>query len=72
MVGLLSLVYFLTNNGSFLDYAVYFSIIVVLLLIFFIASIVISAIPYKEHEINQIIDYSVIETNTKSFPKDKK
>ncbi len=69
VVGLLSLIYFLTNNGSFLDYAVYFSIIIVLILLFFIACIVISAIPYKEHEINQIIDYSVIEANTKSFPK---
>ena len=57
ITGLLSLTYFLFGNDIFIDFALRLSIFVLIILIFYIICILICALPFKEHEVDQIIDY---------------
>lgn len=57
ITGLLSLTYLLFNNNIFIDFALYLSIIIVTILTLYVVCILICAVPFKKHEIDQIIDY---------------
>ena len=58
--GLLSLVYFLYNNDVFINYALYLSIIIVIILLLYVICILICALPFQKHEIDQIMDYTAV------------
>ncbi|PWB53399.1 MAG: hypothetical protein C3F06_06395 [Candidatus Methanoperedenaceae archaeon] len=60
IVGLLGLIYFITNSENLLLFAIYLSVFIVVSLLIYIIIIIVIALPYKEHEVNQIIDYSSI------------
>ncbi len=58
--GLLSLVYFLYNNDVFINCALHLSIIIVIMLLLYVICILICALPFQKHEIDQIIDYTAV------------
>lgn len=57
ITGLLSLTYLLFDNNIFIYFALRLSIIVVIALILYVICILICALPFKKHEVDQIIDY---------------
>jgi len=63
--GLLSLFYILLEREILIKLSLWFSVITVSILIIFIICILISALPYKEHEIAQIIEYFTSESFNK-------
>lgn len=72
IVGLLSLIYFISSYELLLSVAMYLSVTIVVALFIFIIVISIAAMPYKEHEVNQIIDYSTSGNHRKNSSKQKK
>lgn len=57
ITGLLSLTYLLFDNNIFIYFALRLSIIVVIALILYVICILMCALPFKKHEVDQIIDY---------------
>lgn len=57
VIGLLSLLYLVTNNDSILLIAIYLSIISLLLTIIYIVFITLSSFSYSREETKQILDY---------------
>ena len=57
ITGLLSLAYLLFDNNIFVYHALCLSIIVVIILVLYVICILICALPFKKHEVDQIIDY---------------
>lgn len=64
-IGLLSLFYFLINDVTFIKLALYLSAIIVIILIVYIFLVSVCAIPYKQQEIDKIIEYATIRQNNK-------
>ncbi|MCZ7384882.1 MAG: hypothetical protein O8C63_09075 [Candidatus Methanoperedens sp.] len=72
IVGLLSLIFFITSYEPLLSAALYLSVIIVVALFIFIIVVSIVALSYKEYEVNQIIDYSNGGNHKKTTSKQKK
>ena len=56
--GLLSLGYILSNKEIYIDYAVYLSITLGIILFLYVVFILISALTFKKDEFAQILDYT--------------
>lgn len=72
IISLLSLVYFILENDDILKAAIFSSIIVVFILIAYIVCMILCAMPYKEKEVNLILEYSRDGNHKKSLSKNKK
>lgn len=57
-IGVLSLAYLLSNNDIILDFALYLSFSVEVILFLYVVAMLLWALSYQKKEIEQIIDYS--------------
>jgi len=57
ITGLLSLTYLLFNNIIFIKFALGLAIFILIILFMYTVCILISALSFKTHEVDQIIDY---------------
>lgn len=60
ITGLLSLTYFLFSNDILIKSALYLSISIAVILILYVFCILICALPFQKHEVDQIMDYTTV------------
>ena len=57
ITGLLSLIYIVSDNIIFIKYALGLSIAITIILFSYVVCILVCALPFQKHEVDQIIDY---------------